>query len=186
MIFYKKYPKLFFFVLIIVASVMIFYETQSNPPIHNFLISLDYLGVLLSGFFYAYGFTAPIGTVALLVLAKEYNLFIAGLIGGIGALISDMIIFFFIRQLFTDEITLLKNEKIIIRIGIFTKKIFGSFNSYLLTVFAGFLICTPLPTEIGIALMASQNRMTIKSFALIAFGLHTIGIFLILLLGNLI
>ena len=185
MIFHKKYPKLFSFFLIVITSIILFYEAQTYPPLRDFLMSLDYLGIFLSGFFYAYGFTAPIGTAALLVLAKEHDLFITGLVGGLGALIGDLVIFFYIKHLFTDEIRLLKNEKIIIDTGKFTKKIFGSFNNYLLPIFAGFLICSPLPTEIGVALMSSQKRITIKLFAIIAFVLHTIGIFTILLLGNL-
>jgi len=182
----KKYPKLFFLLSIIVCSIVLFYEGKTYPPLHNFFISLNYFGIFLSGIFYAYGFTAPIGTAVLLVLAKEQNILLAGLIGGLGALLSDILIFLFIKNLFTKEITLLRKENLIVSISKLVKKLLGPVNSFLLQIFAGFIIASPLPTEIGVALIAAQKKITLKSFMLIAYVLHTIGIFIILIFGKLI
>lgn len=99
-----KYPKLLLLLLSIIISVIYFYEGKTYPPLHNFLLSLGYVGVFLSGIFYAYGFTAAPATATLLVLAKEQNIILGGLIGGLGALLSDVAIFLFIKYSFADEI----------------------------------------------------------------------------------
>lgn len=49
---------------------------------------------------------------------------------------------------------------------------------------AGFLIASPLPTEIGVVLMASLKNILTKKFAVVAYLLHTTGIFVILLIGR--
>lgn len=51
-------------------------------------------------------------------------------------------------------------------------------------VVAGILIMTPLPTEIGITILASRKNLSMKKFMIMAYILHTIGITIILLLGK--
>jgi len=53
----------------------------------------------------------------------------------------------------------------------------------MLMFIAGFLIASPLPTEIGVVLMASLKNILTKKFAVVAYLLHTTGIFVILLIG---
>jgi len=179
-----KYPKLLLLLLTIIISIIFFYEGKTFPPLHNFLISLGYIGIFLSGIFYAYGFTAAPATAVLLVLAKEQNILLAGLIGGFGALLSDIAIFLFIKYSFTDEIKRLEKEKAVRFIEKEEKKLFGHYQKYILVSFAGFLIASPLPTEIGVTLMATLKNVSIKKFIIIAYLLHTLGIFMILLIGN--
>lgn len=179
-----KYPKLLLLLLTFIIAVMLFYEGKTYPPVHDFIVSLGYFGIFLCGIFYAYGFTAAPAAAALLVLAKEQNLLFAGLIGGFGALLSDIVIFLFIRSSFIDEIRRFEKEKIIKSIGNKGKRIFGHYHKYILPSFAGFLIASPLPTEIGVTLMGSLKRLSIKRFVIMAYLLHTAGIFIILLIGN--
>jgi len=179
-----KYPKFLLLLLIYIITIAFFYKERALLPLHNLITSLGSFGVFLGGFFYAYGFTAAPATAILLVLAKQQNNISAGIIGGLGALLSDIIIFLFIRYSFIKEIEKLKKEKFVIFTGKILKKLFGSFNNYLLPITAGFLIVSPLPTEIGVALMATMKRVPIKKFLLVAYVLHTAGIFLILLIGN--
>ena len=182
----KKYPKLIFLLLTFLVGGFLFYETKTYPPFHDFLVSLELLGIFLGGVFYAYGFTSAPSTAVLLVLAKEQNIIAAGIIGGIGALLSDTFIFLFIRHTFMDEVEKLKKEKIIVNINGMIKKIFNPFDKYLIPVFASFLIASPLPTEMGVALMASYKNISVNKFVFLAFILHTIGILSILYIGTLI
>ncbi len=121
----------------------------------------------MGGVFYAYGFTAAPATAVLLILAKEQSIFFAGIIGGLGALLSDIVIFLFIKHSFIDEIENLKKEKITKSIEKIRKRLFGSFDNYFVPIIASFLILSPLPTEIGIVLMVSQKGMSIKKFSII-------------------
>jgi len=152
-------------------------------PIHDALVGSGYFGVFLAGFLYAYAFTAPPAAAILLILAKEQNLIFAGLIAGIGALLSDLVIFHFIRHGFSDEVQKLSKEKIV---QYARKKVPDSIQKYLFVSMAGFLIASPLPTEIGVTLMASIKSISTRKFSIIAYSLHTGAIFVILLIGSII
>ena len=47
-----------------------------------------------------------------------------------------------------------------------------------------FFIASPLPTEVGVVLMATLKSISTKKFIVLAYFLHTIGIFIILLIGR--
>ena len=179
-----KYPKFLLLFLIYIITVVLFYKERVHLPFHDFLVSFGYIGIFLGGVFYAYGFTAAPAVAILLTLAKQQNFIFAGIIGGVGALLSDIIIFLFIKYSFMDEIEKLKKEKIVISMRKIIKKLSGSFSNHLLLIIACFLIASPLPTEIGVALMVAMKGLSMKKFLLIAYLLHTLGIFIILLIGN--
>lgn len=181
-----KYPKLLLLMITILIAVVIFYGSKNYAPFHNFLLSLGYAGTFLGGVFYAYGFTAAPATAVLLVLAKEQNLILAVLLGGFGAVLSDLLIFKFFRRFFTDEIDKLKKEKFVKYIEREEKILLGHYYKHIFPALAGFLIASPLPTEIGVAMMASIKNLSVKKFLIIAFILHSLGILLILMIGNLI
>lgn len=179
-----KYPKLLLLLLTIAIAVAIFHEGRNYEPLHNFLESGGYLGTFFAGMFYAYGFTAAPATAVLLVLAKEQSLLTAVLLGGLGALISDLLIFLFVRFSFLDEIEELEHEKLVRSINKEGKKLFGHYYRHIFPTFAGFLIASPLPTEIGVSMMASLKKLSVKKFLVIAYILHSLGIFVILLIGK--
>ena len=175
-----KYPKLSLFILSLIVAYLLF-SFRSFAPLHNTLILLGYFGTFLTGILYAYGFTAPLATVILLILSGDQNILFAGVVAGLGALLSDLIIFLFIRHSFTDEIERFSKEKLFQRIS---KKISPTLQRYILIALASFLIASPLPTEIGVTLMASLKSISTKKFAVITYLLHTTGIFVILLIGR--
>ena len=110
----------------------------------------------------------------------------AVLIGGVGAVLSDFLIFSFIRHSFIDELDKLKKEKpikFLVKIG---KFIFGRYYKFILPIFAGFLIASPWPTEIGVPILAGQKHISVKKFMIMAYALHSLGIFIILTVGHLI
>jgi uncharacterized membrane protein YdjX (TVP38/TMEM64 family) len=181
-----KYPKMLLFFISVLFAFFLFYGGENFAPFNIFLLSLGYFGVFIAGIFYSYGFTAAPATAILLVLAKEQNFLLAGIIGGLGALLSDIFIFLFVRYSFLDEIKRFGRSKVAKFIRKEEKIIFGHYKKYVLPVFAGFLIASPLPTEIGVTLMASLKKMSVKKFIFIAYILHTLGIFAILLIGNII
>ena len=104
-----RYPKLLAFVLIIIAAYFIF----SNPTVSNFMLMLNgwgYFGAFISGMFFTLGFTSPISAGFFITLNPE-NIWLAGILGGIGAMLMDLLIFKFIRFSFMDEFKRLKHTK---------------------------------------------------------------------------
>src|SRR3989344_2966953 len=103
--------KLILLILTIILAYIIFKE-RNFLLFHNILLSMSYFGTFLSGFFYAYGFTAAPATAILLSIAKDQNIILASLVGGFGALISDIIIFLLIKNTFNSEVKHLTKTKL--------------------------------------------------------------------------
>ncbi|MEM4703642.1 MAG: hypothetical protein QXJ02_01025 [Candidatus Bathyarchaeia archaeon] len=175
-----KYPKLFLLFLSYVIAFILFVD-RSYAPLHDTLVFFGYFGTCLAGFLYAYSFTAAPAAAILLILAREQKLFFAGLIAGFGALLSDLIIFHFVRSSFSGELQKLSEEKVV---KVAQRMVPGSIQKYLLVSLACFFIASPLPTEIGVTLLASIKNVTPKKFSIMAYVLHTAAIFAILLIGN--
>lgn len=175
-----KYPKFILLILTFILAYIIFKESNFLP-FHNLLLSLNYLGTFLAGIFFTYGFTAAPATALLLILAKEQNIFFASIIAGFGALIGDLIIFKIIRSSFKDEIEKLSKEKIVAK---FNRRIPNIVKKYFIPIMAGFIIASPLPDELGISLLATSRIISTKVFSLMSYLLNTIGILIILIIGN--
>lgn len=179
------YPKL----LLLAATYALAIFMLDAQVIFHFLQplqALGFFGVFLAGFFYSYEVTAAPAAIVLLFLAKGQNIFYAALVGGLGALVSDLIIFFFIRTTMLGEMRKISKT----RVAMFIEKeeclVFGRFKKYVLYVFAAFLVASPLPTEIGVSIFACVKRMTPKRFIVLAYFLHTMGILAILWIGTMI
>jgi len=175
-----KYPKLSLFIISVILVYFLF-SGLAYKPLHDALVFMGYFGTFLAGLLYPYALTSAAGTGILLILAKEQNLLLAGVIAGIGALISDIILFLFVKHGFSDEVQKLSKETVVRTI---IRRIPDSVRVYLLAIFAGLLIASPLPTEIGIMLMTSIKNMSVKKFVIIVYILHASAIFIILLIGN--
>lgn len=177
-----KYPKLLLLLITFIAAYLLFYS-RNYVPFNDFIISLGYSGTFVAGLMFTYGFTAAPATAIFLILAQHQNIYIASLIGGLGALISDLFIFSFIRSSFLDEIRKLSREKVV---RYFNGKSPSFVKEYFLPVVAGFIIASPLPDEIGVAMLAASRMISTKIFAVISYLLNTAGIFVILYLGKII
>lgn len=141
---------------------------------------LSYLGSFIAGIFFAFGFTAPF-SAAFFLEAIPKNIFIAAVFGGLGALISDLIIFRFIRVSFRDEFEGVRKEWAVRRLNGFAGKILGKkLLSYLSFAFAFILIASPLPDEAGVVLLAGLTDLKARDLAIIGFVCNTLGILFLL------
>ncbi len=178
-----KYPKL----LLLFLSIVLSYYLFNHPAVQNIVSQLDslsYLGIFIAGALISFGFSAAL-SVGFLLTAQPDNLFLAGLIGGFGAMIVDVTIFRMIKNSFMKEFNELNKTHLIKKI----EKIMEGhrhviIHHYLLYLFAGILIALPiLPDEIGVSMLAGLTTINPKKLAIISFILHSVAIFLILYLG---
>jgi hypothetical protein len=175
-----KYPKFFLF-LVIVFLAFRFYQLKDYQPLHDFIINLGFFAPLVAGLFFSYGFTTPFAIALFLILGQNNNILFSALLGGLGALTSDLIIFKFIRKSFADEIKRLSKEKIA---HYFDHRIPAKIRKYMLALLGGFIIASPLPDEIGVALLAAAMHVTTRTFIIISYVMNTIGIYIILTIGT--
>jgi len=173
-----KYHKLFLLLLAIILSYYLF----TRPEIQNMISGLDrlsYLGIFIAGILLALGFSSPF-SIGFFITAKPENLFLAILIGGVGAVIGDMLIFKTIKFSFMDEFKELEKTEIIKTIE---KAVKHNKNilirHYLLYIFGGIIIASPFPDEIGISMLAGLTTIKTSTIALMGFILHSLVISLI-------
>ena len=178
-----KYPKLAILLIIILFSYILFSNGIVQESLSN-LGDFGYISIFIAGILFAFGFTAPI-SIGLFITLPFENILVASIIGGIGAMIGDMLIFYTIRISFMKEFESLKNTRIFKSIIIeIEKDINKKIRNYLLYIFMGIVIASPLPDEIGVTMLAGLTKIKQKYLILISFILNTIGIFLIIYIFN--
>ena len=159
-----------FFITFILFNIQAFHSLLLH------LGALGYVGAFIGGMLFVSTFTVSIGTVILLILAQTLHPIEIGIIAGIGALLSDLTIFHFIRS-----------EGIIEEVHNFFKYFGGDkikhlihtkYFSWTLPVIGALIIASPLPDELGVGLIGISKLKTYQ-FILLSFILNSIGIFLI-------
>jgi hypothetical protein len=178
-IFSFGYPKLLLFIGFIILAYYLF----SRPFISGFIDSfnkLDQFGIFILGALTSLGFTAPFG-IGVLAKMIPSNILLGALMGGIGATIADLFIFKTIKFSFMDEFKRLEKTKAIREIEHIVKKDkHVLIRHYLMYIFAGILLITPLPDELAISMLAGLTTIKPLKFGLLSLVLHTFMIFLIL------
>lgn len=179
-----RYPKIFLLALSIISAYFIF----KNPYVAAQLDTVSrfgYVGMFLAGMLFSFGFSAPFA-VGFFIALQPQNLAIAAFIGGIGALCSDLLIFHFIKVSFEDEFNRLKKERPIKKMEeVIQKRLGYKISLYVMYFFAGILIASPLPDELGVTVLAGLTSVRTNILAVISFVLNTGGIYIILLLSTL-
>ena len=172
-------------VFLLSVSVVIAIFIIKSGIIHSLIDSfkgLHYLGAFFAGTLFTSFFTVAPSAAILIELAQENSVVVVSIVGGIGAAVGDYIIFRFIRDRVAEDIKyVISHTGIKILPAVFRTRIFLS-----LTALTGaFFIASPLPDEIGLAMMGLSG---VKTATLLPFSfvLHAAGIFVIGSLGGII
>ncbi|MEM5834884.1 MAG: hypothetical protein QXQ69_03495 [Candidatus Aenigmatarchaeota archaeon] len=196
-----QYRNTIFFLISISIAYLILRNESFVEMLYN-LGRIGYLGSFFSGLFYTFSLSVAISTVIFYKMGKYFNPFLIAFIGAFGSVISDYFIFRFVRDNLVDEIKLLVNntsKKVVktFKNSIFYKifpfsnlalsetfertwlKVSRSRKWKILISFLGCcMIASPLPDELGIALLGSI-KLESKKFIIFSYLLNFIGIFLI-------
>ncbi|MFH0957048.1 MAG: hypothetical protein V1813_04270 [Candidatus Aenigmatarchaeota archaeon] len=175
-----KYPK-FAVLVLMFAAAYVMLGGRSFAPFHDVLVSLGYAGSFIAGIFYSYGFTGAPAAAVFLIMAHEQNIILAAVLGGLGSLFTDMVLFKVIRHSFNDEIDMLAKEKLIVGAG---RRLPKALRRHILTAVAFFIIASPLPDEIWVSMLACEKWISTRLFSVLSFALNTSGIFIVLWLGT--
>ena len=179
-----KYPKLFLLAAISILSFYLFSWSVVQNYIEE-LNSFSYVGIFIAGLFFSFGFSTPLA-IGFFLVAKPDNLLYATLIGASGAMLMDLFIFKIIRFSFMEEFRRLERTKIIKEMShFFSHHIIGKIKIYLLYFFAGVIIASPLPDELGVSMLAGLTAIKTRSLGIISFFMNSAGIFTMLVLGSL-
>lgn len=164
-----------FLLTVSVLAAILLSQTDAFRSLLLHMGTWRYIGAFLGGMLITSTLTAPMGILIILMLAKQYAPVEITLLAGLGAVLCDALIFYFIRN------NLSKDMKDLYTYfgGSHIKHVFHSkYFHWTLPVLGALMIATPLPDELGVSLL-SLSKMKLPQFILTSFCLHTIGIFLI-------
>lgn len=178
-----KYPKL----LILILSIMFAYYIFGLPSVKDYVSGLgqyNYLSDLIAGILFSFGFTTPF-SIGYIITAHSQSIILTSLIAGIGSVLGDLIIFKTIKISFMDEFKELEKKKALQKIGnIIKNNPHVLIRHYLIYIFAGIILASPLPDELGVSLLAGLTTIKPKIFAIISLILHVIGFYVIIALAG--
>lgn len=160
-------------VLLLLGIIVAFLFSQSKE-FNIFLINLgnfSYLSAFVAGMMFASTFTVATGALILLTLSKTFPPFLLIVLGGLGAVTTDFLIFLFVKNDVVKEITPIY-DKIT---GSHLKKILHTkYFAWTLPVLGTLIIISPFPDELGISLLGVEEIKTSR-FIVISLVSHTIG-----------
>jgi len=169
--------------LVIIISILVAIILERTGVLQDLLTStreLRFLGSLIAGIFFVSIFTVSPAAVVLFEIAASTSPLEVAFFGGLGALIGDLFIFRFIMDSLADDLTwLIKKtgqEKLIY---FFRRKTFR----WLVPFIGALAVASPLPDEIGLAMMG-LSKMNTAAFVPLVFILNFLGILIIGLLAK--
>jgi hypothetical protein len=151
----------------------------------DYVVSLfkDYyiISSFISGIFFTSVFTLAPASVTLVHIAETSPILGVVVWGGLGAMCGDLILFFFVRDHFADDIGKVFKPK---RVKFFMKSLHFGFMRWLSPVIGALIIASPLPDEFGITLLGMSKVKT--TFLMpIAFIMNMIGIYVLIAFSHL-
>ncbi|MBX4191934.1 hypothetical protein KW798_00375 [Candidatus Parcubacteria bacterium] len=169
--------------LILCASILFAVYIVQSDLVHQALRSAGdgvWLASLLGGLFFTSFVSSPVAATVLGELAREGNIIEVTVLGALGAVIGDYILYAFVKhRIAKDAAQLLKGPRGRKILRIFKQRHFRR----ILPFIGALIIASPLPDELGLALLGVSSVRT-RSFFIIAFTMNALGIFLIALIAR--
>lgn len=173
-------------ILLLIFSLLISIYFLLSPDFYillHSLKSLSYLGVFISGIFFSYILTTGPATISLFLFGQTISPFHVALIASLGATASDFLIFSLIKYKVAHHFGIFDRIKAWLKY----RKFFIYIKShgllkYLIPLVGALIIASPLPDELGIAILGA-SKYDNKKFFLLTFAMNALGIFIVASLG---
>lgn len=139
-----------------------------------------YLASFIAGLFFTSVFTTAPAMVILGELALNNSVFPVAAFGALGAMIGDLIIFYFVRSHASADLEyIVKSIKWRERFWFFRGRLFKlKFLRFILPVAGALVIASPLPDEIGIA-MLGLSKLKTSVVMLLSYSFNYLGVLLV-------
>ncbi len=142
---------------------------------------IKFIGSIIAGLFFTSVFTVSIAAAVLGEIAAESQSVVqVALLGGLGAVIGDLVIFNFVKDSLTEDIEFLfdkiKNQGLI---SVFHHRLLR----WLVPLIGALIIASPLPDELGISILGFAKLRT-ALFIPISFTFNFLGILIVGLIAK--
>ncbi len=165
--------------VIVVFSILIAVILAKTGVFQDFITSTKetrFIGSFIAGIFFTSVFTTAPAIVALGEIAHANSVILTALLGGLGALVGDLVIYKFVRDRLSEHLgELIKHQSSGKRIRMLFKLKYFRWLTFLV---GGLIIASPLPDELGVSLLGF-SKMRIRFFVALSFVFNFVGIILI-------
>ena len=159
--------------LTFVILFIILFDSTLVSTLLAWVRNMGYVGVFITGMLSVSFFTLVPSVVLLVEMAPHYDPFAMAVVAGAGAMVGDWAIMFFFREKVFEELTPLLRHFHIPRLARLMKH---KYASWVFFVFGAIVVATPLPDELGLALLGISHFRASYVLA-ICFVLNALGIF---------
>lgn len=173
-------------ILLLLVGILLAMLISRLPFFDSLIDSVErfgYLGAFFSGFLFTSIFTAATSGLLLINFAHDLNPFWLIICSASGALLSDLLIFYFVKDDVAEEITPVYEH--FISHNHLKKLIHTKYFSWTLPVIGALIMATPLPDELGVSLLGLSN-MSFWKFLIVSFFSHTMAMFILVSAASLI
>lgn len=166
-------------IAIIMLSVLTAVLLVRTNVLANLLVSvggMEIFGTFIAGMFFTSIFTTAPAIATLGEISLLQGIFYTALFGAMGSVLGDLIIFRFVRDRFSGHVAeIMMHQSVWRRFHLLFKRRFFRWTTFLA---GGFILASPLPDELGIAVLGF-SKMRVKYFILLSFVSNFLGIVII-------
>lgn len=167
--------KLIALIIVLLISVY-FFDAKSTAHFAEQTFLFKLVVVFLSGIFYTSFLTLPLSIILLVAMASHLDPYVLAVIGGMGAIIGDLVIIKIFRTIFSF-FSFVRHQDNFKRL----KKTLRFYHLDLVAIILGsIIIASPLPDELGLILLGA-SKLSYFRLAILAFFLNSFGILIITL-----
>ena len=163
-------------IALVAISVLVAVLLVRTNTLASFLASteqFEILGTFIAGMFFTSIFTTAPAIAALGEMSIVQGLFATSLVGAMGSVVGDFVIFRFVRDRLSAHVSeILAHRSVWRRFHLLFKHRFFRWFTFLA---GGFILASPLPDELGIAVLGF-SKMRMKYFVLLSFAFNFLGI----------
>jgi membrane protein DedA with SNARE-associated domain len=142
--------------------------------------NVGYIGAFFAGMLSTSFFTTVPALALIIDLSNDLNPFLMALVGGVGAAFGDWLLIKFFEERIIYELKPLFKK---MHAPEMVRRLDYKYTRWILLLTGAFILASPIPDEIGLALMGISNFKQ-RYIVLICFALNTIGIFVVIELAR--
>jgi len=170
----------------IALAVLLFYIGKTFPSVEQVLRSAGYVGTFVLGVLYVYSFTSLPAAALLLIISKTQNLWMAGTVATVGAVLGDLVLFGLFRSAkrFADDHGP-SQERYARWWSAITARMPPRWQPVALVALVLAFLVLPLPNEFADFLLARIRRVQPRLVVVISYIGNGIGLYAIAWLARL-
>jgi len=165
--------------IVCIAATLALVKSGLLDSVLAHIKDFGFIGAFVAGIFFTSVFTIAASTIFFIELGTVHSPIAIALIGALGGVIGDSLLFFFVRNRVTKDV-----DEMVQMAGIRPTEIIRvEFLRWLNPFLGALFISLPLPDELGLALLGF-SKIRARTVALIVYPMHVIGIYTIIIISQ--